>query len=1016
MERLVSSLIYLLSFLLLLTFSVVFVTENTNVISKLYKNNIIDIIQKKSSLEYNFEKLSVKWNGLNPSLIFKNISLHKKGINQHYLDSEKLILQINFLNSISRLKIVPEEINLVRSNIDILYNNNGIYIKDYNFLEKNKNNKQSDINNIKFRITDSNISLNDQVNSNRHDLLNVNMVILKKKNDIELFTTFNHHSASEIVHLASKFSIIDNNINGKIYSQGINLNFEKPIDLYNKLRMSSEKLDYIFWAEISNNKLVNVEGNFKISESRLTNRLTRDRIILNNISSNVFYNKIAKNDNIAFSNLSFKTKSNKYLNNNLKLSRNENSLSDISINKLYIDDFKKILKLLTISSHKIIKNSIGLTNNGALNDIVLLNLDNKKDLKYKLSFDHTSFQNKGFEISNISGHIKGNNQIGFLELDSKDVSLSNQNKKYSVSRVDGNIYLKYLDDKILISSKNIRLDDRHTAKISGSFSSQKINYKIDLKGKVDANVSDLPSAFGLNATMQETKINSSYNVDYRVYQANNKTYAYGAMSLSNLVLKNSPENISLNTKKIRINFFDQYYQSYPSNIFINNNKFLLSIDTDISNGVPKYIANSKGVITDTFIKSFINHKLINSFQGKSLADIQMIYEAKNKKTYVKLKSNLQGMSFDIVSPFKKSSEESTDFTLSYSFQENHRNNLNIKYDIYNIQFSKPKESLYAVVESPYLSGTLVLPETITIDNRLTARLKYFDLNKFQGIADPAGYPYLDMDIKRVKINKYYFEEFKIKTSPLNNGMLIDQLDFSNNYLSMIGNGKWLNSDDGQITLFDANFTSSNFGKALDILGYKNLIKKGLLSSQLIGQWQGSPDYFSLNDFDGKINIDLRNGEFLQVSKQSRAIGQLLGLFSISSLQKRLSLDFSDFFSSGLSFDNMNGEFIFLNSEASAEDLILKGSFGEMRVNGVSHLKNKTHDQKLIYIPDLSSMSLISGTLLGGPVGALASIFYDKVLQKIGIDTNQLAAVEYSIQGSWENPEIKVIESFKPITN
>jgi hypothetical protein len=39
------------------------------------------------------------------------------------------------------------------------------------------------------------------------------------------------------------------------------------------------------------------------------------------------------------------------------------------------------------------------------------------------------------------------------------------------------------------------------------------------------------------------------------------------------------------------------------------------------------------------------------------------------------------------------------------------------------------------------------------------------------------------------------------------------------------------------------------------------------------------------------------------------------------------------------------------------------------------------------------MSLISGTLLGGPVGALASIFYDKFLEQIGIDTNQLAAVE-----------------------
>jgi uncharacterized protein YhdP len=271
-------------------------------------------------------------------------------------------------------------------------------------------------------------------------------------------------------------------------------------------------------------------------------------------------------------------------------------------------------------------------------------------------------------------------------------------------------------------------------------------------------------------------------------------------------------------------------------------------------------------------------------------------------------------------------------------------------------------------------------------------------------------------MKRVKINNYYFDDFKIRTSPLSNGMLIDQLDFANSNLVMTGNGRWLNNKEGQITLFDAEFKSNNFGQSLNALGYKDLIKNGSLSSQLIGQWEGSPDFFSLNNFDGKITLNLMDGEFLKVSKQSRAIGQLLGLFSISSLQKRLSLDFSDFFSSGLAFDDMNGEFIFLNSQAKANNLVLKGSFGEMRVNGSSDLKHKTHDQLLVYIPDLSSMSLISGTLLGGPVGALASIFYDKFLEQIGIDTNQLAAVEYSIQGSWDNPEIKVIEPFKPITN
>ena len=45
-------------------------------------------------------------------MIFEKISLHKEGISQHYLDSEKLILRVNFLKSLSMLKIVPEEINL----------------------------------------------------------------------------------------------------------------------------------------------------------------------------------------------------------------------------------------------------------------------------------------------------------------------------------------------------------------------------------------------------------------------------------------------------------------------------------------------------------------------------------------------------------------------------------------------------------------------------------------------------------------------------------------------------------------------------------------------------------------------------------------------------------------------------------------------------------------------------------------------------------------------------------------
>ena len=1016
MKRLLSLLVYLSSSILLLFFIVIFFTENTNIVSKLYKKNITSYIQNTTSIEYNFEELSIKWNGLNPSLIFDNISLHNESKNQHYLSGKKLILKINFVNSLKKLKLIPEEINLVNSNIDLTYNRDGIYIKDFNFLKDNDTNN-NDFENVKFRVTNSNINVIDMTSSHNYELLNINMVVFKQKNELKLFTTFNHQSSKEVIHLASNLSFdSDNNINGQLYSKGVNINLEKPLALYQKLSITATNLDYTFWADIENNKFIDLEAIIDASRSKITNDLTKDRLLLDNFSSKIFYKMISGTTNLSFTDLSFMTQNSKYENNYIHITQKDNAISDISINQLNVSDLKNSLRLFALSSGSVVNTSLALIDNGVLKNIILLGLDDKKSFRYGLYFSQTGFLNNGFKISNTSGILKGNNQIGYLDIVSNDVGINYKNDTYYVSSINGNLYYKYIKGKLMLSSNNIKFDDVHTAKLYGSFSPKQTNLKIDLSGNLDDILSRLPSSFKLDDIAKEIKINSDYNIDYRIFKTGDKIYKYGAVSFLNVIAKNEAQNINFNTRKIRVNFFDQYYQSYPSKIFLNNYNFLLSIDTDISNGVTKYIANSDGILKDTFIKNFVDHKLIKSFKGETRTNIQLVYQTNNKKTFVKLKSNLKGLSFNIISPFIKEAKSTKDFQLTYQINQNQRKNINIKYDIYKMQLSKSKESLFAAVESPYLSGTLVLPDNITMENRITARLKYFDLNKFQGIADPRDYPYLDMDMKRVKIYDNYFNDFKIKTSPISKGMFIDELKFANSTLRMTGTGKWLNTDNGQITLFDARFTSNDFGKSLDNLGYKNLIKKGSLSSQLIGQWQGPPEYFSLNTFDGKIMINLDNGEFLQVSKQSRAIGQLLGLFSISSLQKRLSLDFSDFFSSGLSFDNMNGEFVFLNSKAVADDLILKGSFGEMRVNGNSDLENKTHDQKLVYIPDLSSMSLISGTLLGGPVGALASIFYDKFLEEIGIDTNQLAAVEYSIKGSWDNPEIKVTESFKPITN
>ena len=115
-----------------------------------------------------------------------------------------------------------------------------------------------------------------------------------------------------------------------------------------------------------------------------------------------------------------------------------------------------------------------------------------------------------------------------------------------------------------------------------------------------------------------------------------------------------------------------------------------------------------------------------------------------------------------------------------------------------MKVSRQKSSLSISVYSPDIEGLINLPDIITNENRLTARLNYFNLNKFNGASDPEAYPFLDLNIKKAKINDYYFNNVKIVTSPSNQGMMIERFDFKNNDLSMKGNGKWIKSADKKL--------------------------------------------------------------------------------------------------------------------------------------------------------------------------------------------------------------------------
>jgi len=1022
MPKILKFFIHFLSSLLTFLFLIVLVTENTNIVSNLYKEKIVKYIQSESQLRFNFDSLDVRWNGVHPNLIFNKISLYQINEEALSLDGNKLIINIDTIESLFDFKFKISGLNLVESEISLTYDKNGLFLKGYNLLHNKKVNGKSGfsgIGNIKFRISDSSINIKSQKRSDGYNLKNINLVLFSENNDIKLFTTFNHKNNDEVIHFASQFSL-DNNykVNGKFYSQGLNINPQEALFFSNKLKISSSKLNYTFWADIKNNSLLNLQGSLSIEDILLLNVVSKNKILLKDLHTDLGYQLLKNKRNILFSNLNFLTENAAYKGNTIHTTFNEFNLANISIDKLYIKDMKNLINFTYLFSKKNINNVLKDTHDGYLSDLVLLDLDNDKKFRYGTNFKGIKFvNNSGLSMNKITGNLIGSSKSGKLLIGGKEVEvITSNNDKFKLSRLNGLMFYKVSNNMMSLSSEELELGDSHLANIYGSFSDDQSKYKINIEGDLNSLMKIIPMKYVELIKSKNISLNSKYSFDYRVLKNKKKINSYGAIDFHNLAINDKEHNIVINSKKLRINFFDKYIQSYKTQYYINNNKYSLILDTDIIGNKIKYNFNSKGILRSDFMKSFSNNELIESFEGSAPINFKLTYQPFDKTMHFKLNSNMKGMAFNILPPLNKISSESKNLEITYMLNNNFKKYINISYDVYKMKVSRQKTSLSISVYSPSIEGLINLPDLITNKNRLTARLNYFNLNKFNSASDPEAYSFLDLNIKKAKINDYYFNNVKIVTSPVDQGMTIDRLEFKNNDLSMKGNGKWIKLSNKQITFFDADFQSDNFGSSLKYLGYPGIIKEGNLSSRLIGQWKGSPEDFSLNNFDGKVVLDLKDGEFLQVTKQTRAIGQLLGLFSISSLKKRLSLDFSDFFSSGLSFDTMTGEFNFVEAKAETKNLLLQGTFGEMRINGVSDIYNRSHNQQLTYIPNLSSMSLISGTLLGGPIGALASIFYDKVLKEMDINTNQLAAVEYSIKGSWDDPEIKVIESFKPIEN
>ncbi len=217
--------------------------------------------------------------------------------------------------------------------------------------------------------------------------------------------------------------------------------------------------------------------------------------------------------------------------------------------------------------------------------------------------------------------------------------------------------------------------------------------------------------------------------------------------------------------------------------------------------------------------------------------------------------------------------------------------------------------------------------------------------------------------------------------------------------SLLIKGRWRPPPGQSETQIDFDLTSNNIEKTLFRLGYPESIRSDRIGLTGRLTWHGAPltiDYPSLN---GKLKIDTGKG---QIKKLEPGVGRLLGIFSLQTLIRRVTLDFRDIFGEGFAFDSIRGEFDFINGIMDTTDLKIRAPSAKISLKGTINLINETQNMQARVQPALGE-SVAVGTMLANPIAGAAVWAAQKVLQD---PFGQIFTFEYQITGPWADPKIE----------
>jgi len=340
----------------------------------------------------------------------------------------------------------------------------------------------------------------------------------------------------------------------------------------------------------------------------------------------------------------------------------------------------------------------------------------------------------------------------------------------------------------------------------------------------------------------------------------------------------------------------------------------------------------------------------------------------------------------------------------------------------DLLFTKPAEHWQLDLSGDSIQGRINIPSEKTIldiqlehiilaaglsdDDVLTSE-EALKSEADSDVFDPRLLPEMTFSTKKLVYNTHNYGSWRTHVMPSDQGSIFSGLKGNIKGTTFDGQLNWKYDDSDKkshTSILTLEVQGDKVEELTKSIGRPPLISSEKFNASIGLVWPDDPLSFELANVSGNISLAMENG-FLNTEDAKTGALRLFGILNAESIVRRLKLDFSDLYKSGVGYDEFSVKATINQGLLTLNDpLLIDGPSSSYVINGSVDLSNETLDMDmLVELPFVQNLPL-AALILGAPqIGGVVWVV-DKLL---GEPLSAITTARYDITGSWDDPKMEL---------